>query len=423
MTRTIQIPFGKGFQTLHVPEERLRAVISPKHGEEAPGDASAIVQAALEAPIASPRLKEIAADKNKILVITSDHTRPVPSRVTMPLLLKEIRSGNPQAQITILIATGMHRDTTPAEMNARFGEEIVRNEKIVVHHARNDAEMAYFGVLPSGGELWLNHLVKEADLVVSEGFIEPHFFAGFSGGRKSILPGVAAARSVRYNHNATFIASPKARQGILDGNPIHKDMAWAAQAAGLRFILNVTLNEKKEVTAAFAGDPIEAHRQGCEKCLEHSRVEPVVSDIAITSNGGYPLDQNLYQSVKGMTAAEKCVRQGGRLILCAEVSDGHGGEAFYRWFADRQSAEEVEKDILDVRNEDTEEDQWMAQILARIMRRASIIYVTGEKNRKLVEDMHMTWAPDADTALKMATDALGENAGVTVIPDGVQVTL
>ena len=421
--RTIRIPYGRGSQQLHIDEERLSAVIAPRHLNAEKRDQAAIVKEALQHPIESPRLSEVARGKRHVLVITSDHTRPVPSRITLPALLAEIRSGNPQAEITILVASGMHREMTQEEQLERFGEEIAARERIVVHRAADDGEMAYFGVLPSGGELWLNRLAAEADLVVAEGFIEPHFFAGFSGGRKAILPGIASRRTVMYNHNARFIRDPRARQGILEGNSIHADMAYAAQRAGLAFILNVLVDGNKRIVEAVAGDPVLAHREGCRRCEAACRAEPVVSDIAITSNGGYPLDQNLYQSVKGMTAAERCVRPGGAIILCAALGDGHGGEAFFRWFSERDGPEAVARDIEGVPPEKTTPDQWQAQILARVMCRARCWFVTGESDRSLVEDMHMRWAPDVDTALAEASALLGQQASVTVIPDGEGVIL
>lgn len=418
---TISIPYGKGAQTLEVEDSRLRAVLVPRRGPSRTGGQSAIVQAALENPIGSARLCELAKGRQKILVITSDHTRPVPSRITMPLFLKEIRRMNPDVELRILIATGMHRPTTEAELRAKLGGDIVSSETIVIHDAEKDEDMRFFGILPSGGELRLNKLVAWADLVVAEGFIEPHFFAGFSGGRKSILPGVAAKQTVLYNHNAVFIRHPQARQGNLVGNPIHRDMLYAAKKAGLRFILNVLIDADKRVIAAVAGDPEEAHEQGCALNKSLTQIDAVISDIAVTSNGGYPLDQNVYQSVKGMTAAEACVRKGGAIILCAALGDSHGGEAFYRWFADRENAAHVTRDIESVPPERTFMDQWEAQILARVQSRATCYFVTGEENRALIEAMHMIWQPDANTALREATKQLGANASVTVIPDGVGV--
>ena len=423
MMESIRIPYGKSQQVLHIEAENLKAVLTPRHPEKTDAAQEELVREALLHPISSPRVSELTEGKKNILLITSDHTRPVPSRVTLPLYLAEIRLRNPDANITILIATGMHRPTTEAELRAKMGDEIVDHEKIVVHYAQKMEDMAYFGVLPSGGELWLNRLVREADLVVSEGFIEPHFFAGFSGGRKSILPGVASAKTVLYNHNAQFLQSPCARQGILEGNPIHRDMFFAAEKAGLRFILNVILDENKHVIAAVAGDLDAAHKAGCEMSKKMTAVKAVMADIAVTSNGGYPLDQNVYQSVKGMTAAEACVRPGGAIIMCAALGDGSGGDSFYHWFADRSGSAEVKKAIENIPPEETVMDQWEAQILSRIMEKAACWFVSGEENRALLEAMHFRWAPDADTALQEATEMLGAGTTVTVIPDGVSVIL
>ena len=417
----IEIPYGKRTQPLNVEDSRLRGVLTPAHAAHVDADQQLLVRAALENPIGSAPLHEIARGKNKVVVITSDHTRPLPSAITLPLYLAEIRKGNPDADITILIATGVHRAPTEAEKLAKYGPAIVENEKLLVHNASDDASLVFMATLPSGGELWLNKLVAEADLVVSEGFVEPHFFAGFSGGRKSILPGVAGRRTVLYNHNASFIHARESRQGNLDGNPIHRDMAFAAETAKLAFILNVLLDGDKRIIAAFAGDSVKAHEAACELCRQQTSVPAVEADIVVTSNGGYPLDQNIYQCVKGLTAAESCVREGGVIILSAGLGDGHGGEAFYHWFADRKDANEVMRDIVNVPAGETHMDQWQAQILARVQQKAFCIFVTEEENRQMLEDMHMGWAPDMDAAMRLASARAGENASVTVIPDGVGV--
>ncbi|MBE5809830.1 MAG: nickel-dependent lactate racemase [Clostridiales bacterium] len=417
----IEIPYGKGTQPLNVEDSRVRGVLTPTHTEHVDADQQELVRAALASPIGSAPLHEIAKGKDKVVVITSDHTRPLPSSLTLPLYLAEIRKGNPDADITILIATGVHRSPTREEMFAKYGPAIVENEKLLVHNAGDDASLVRMATLPSGGELWLNKLVAEADLVVSEGFVEPHFFAGFSGGRKSILPGVAGRRTVLYNHNASFIHARESRQGNLQGNPIHRDMAFAAETAKLAFILNVLLDGDKRIIAAFAGDSVKAHEAACALCLQQTRVPVVEADIVVTSNGGYPLDQNIYQCVKGLTAAEACVREGGVIILSAGLGDGHGGEAFYHWFADRKDADEVMRDIVNVPAGETHMDQWQAQILARVQQKAFCIFVTEEVNRAMLEDMHMGWAPDMDAAMAMASARIGEAASVTVIPDGVGV--
>ncbi|NLI21405.1 MAG: nickel-dependent lactate racemase [Clostridiales bacterium] len=420
---TIDIPYGKTCQRLILDDARLAGVLRPSG--EALSDVSpeTIIREALERPIGSPPLSELARGKRRVLVITSDHTRPVPSRLTLPPMLAAIRQGSPDADIVILIATGMHRPTTEAELRRKLGDGIVDREAIVVHDARRDEDMSLIGTLPSGGALRVNRLVPWAELVVSDGFIEPHFFAGFSGGRKSILPGVASRETVLYNHNAGFIAHPLAAQGSLNGNPLHRDMAYAARTAGLRFILNVLLGDGHRVIAAFAGDPEEAHAAGCALSLRLTRVMPVEAEIAVTSNGGYPLDQNLYQAVKGMTAAEACVKPGGAIVMCAALDDGHGGEDFFNWFALRANPAEVARDIAQVPPEETRMDQWEAQILARVLGKATCFFVTGEENRALVERMHMRWAPDVNAAVAAATALLGDSARVTVIPDGVGVVV
>lgn len=228
-------------------------LVSELHDYKAPMEGSRLVQEALEHPIGTPRLCDMAIDKKKVVVISSDHTRPVPSHIIMPLILKEIRRGNPDAEITILISTGLHRETTREELESKFGPEITENETIIVHDCDDTDNMVCLGKLPSGGNLYINKLAVEADLLVAEGFIEPHFFAGFSGGRKSVLPGVASRETVMYNHNSAFIGDPHSRTGIIEGNPIHNDMLYAARVAGLDFIVNVVIDSAHEPILQWRG--------------------------------------------------------------------------------------------------------------------------------------------------------------------------
>ena len=303
----ISFPYGREFIDFDIADERLQGVlVSNLHHYEAKGDPQSLVEEALANPIGSPKLSELAKGKKNIVLIASDHTRPVPSKVIVPPMLREIRKGSPDADITILISTGCHRGTTKEELISKFGEEIVEKEKIVVHDCDN-SPLVHIGTLPSGGGLIINKLVVDADLVCSEGFIEPHFFAGFSGARKSILPGIASRTTVLANHCSEFIDDPHARTGILEGNPIHKDMVWAARTAKLAFICNVVINAEKEAIYAVAGDMEEAHKAGCDFLSSLCKVDAKPADIVITTNGGYPLDQNIYQAVKGMTAAEASV--------------------------------------------------------------------------------------------------------------------
>ena len=418
----IKIPYGREQLSLEIEPEQLKAVLEPESkAPEVKRTEQDIVRQALAEPIASPQLSEIASKAHRVLLITSDHTRPMPSKITLPILLDEIRSQNPDVQVKILVATGFHRLTKPYELIARFGQKLCDKEEIIVHDSRDKKHLVFKGKLPSGGELWLNDLVDWADLIVAEGFIEPHFFAGFSGGRKSILPGIAGTATVLANHCAAFIASENARTGNLQDNPIHKDMLFAAEKVGLAFILNVALDANKKIIRAFAGHPDKAHRLGCQFVSRRAIVRRQLADIVITSNGGYPLDQNIYQAVKGMTSAETCVREGGVIIMVAACEDGHGGEAFYRWFAEAKIPQEVTAKIARIAQKDTLPDQWEAQILARVLTKCTVILVSNFCNPEVIRTMHMLQAPDIATALKMAREKMGEKADITVIPDGVSV--
>ncbi|MBP2642542.1 MAG: hypothetical protein H6Q67_429 [Firmicutes bacterium] len=423
MATTIRIPYAKSYLEAELADNELLAVLESKaHNYRAEADETEIVRQALQQPIGSPRLSAMVKGKQKIVIIASDHTRPVPSRIIAPLLLKEIRKGNPDADITFLIATGFHRSTTTEELINKFGEKIVREEKIVIHDCRDDASMVHVGTLPSGGSIFMNKLAMESDLLLAEGFIEPHFFAGFSGGRKSVLPGVVSKETVLYNHSAKFIASEKARAGNLDGNPLHIDMLYAAKVAKLAFILNVVIDANKKIIKAYSGDMVEAHAAGCAFVGDLASVKAVPADIVITSNGGYPLDQNLYQTVKGMSAAEATVKQGGVIIICSACNDGHGGEDFYKWFAEEPGgARKVMDKIMKIEARHTIADQWEAQILARIQLKATVIVVTDCCEHKIIEDMHMKTAKTLPEAIKLAKSIIVKASSFTVIPDGVSV--
>lgn len=418
----IKLPYGKEFLDVNIPDERLNAVlVSDMHHYKAEKSQTELVREALENPIGTPKLSVMAQGKNKVVIIASDHTRPVPSKVIMPLMLAEIRKGNPKADITILISTGCHRATTKEELEAKFGPEIMANEKIYVHDCDDESMLVNLGKLPSGGDLIINKLAVEADLLCSEGFIEPHFFAGYSGGRKSVLPGIASRVTVVYNHNAGFIASDKSRTGIIDGNPIHRDMLYAARIARLDFICNVVINSDKEAIYAVAGDCDLAHRQGIDFLNSQCKVKSVPSDIVITTNGGYPLDQNIYQAVKGMTAAEATINKGGVIIMIAKSNDGHGGEEFYKTFLNEKDVVKMIEEFLKRPSEETIPDQWQSQIFARILKDVKVVYVSDAEDN-IVSDLHMIPAHSVEEAIEKADEILGnKNSKITVIPDGVSV--
>jgi len=418
----IQFPYGKTKISYSFEEARLAGVLTSALEEYVPGCAPEyLVKEALANPIGSLPLREIARDKKNIVIIASDHTRPVPSKIIIPAMLEEIRSTTPDAQITILIATGCHRETTQQELIDKFGNTIVEQEHIYIHDCDEQEKLVNIGTLPSGGKCEINSLAMEADLLLAEGFIEPHFFAGFSGGRKSVLPGIAGRTTVISNHCSEFIDSPYARTGVLENNPIHQDMLWAAKKANLRFIVNVVLNEEKKVIYAVAGDPEQAHAEGVQFLSSLCGTDAVEADVAITTNGGYPLDQNMYQAVKGMTAAEATVKKGGVIIMLAQSSDGIGGAHFYHQLADEPDIHKTMALFRSRGRSETVPDQWQTQILLRVLMHAKVIYIS-DMDDDTIRKMHMLPAHSIDEALALTKKLLdNEDFKITAIPDGVSV--
>lgn len=421
MQRTIPIPYYTSTLVLHVEEENLKAVLTAKmHGFHAEKSQEQLVLDALEHPVDSPRLRTLAEGKRKIVIVTSDHTRAVPSKITLPLLLKEIRSGNPDADITILIATGLHRPTTEEEQRRMFGDEIVDHEKIAINNAFAPEQFVELCVLPSGAVFQVNRLAAECDLLVTEGFVEPHFFAGFSGGRKSILPGICSERTVNENHSYKAVSHPRSNSGMLKDNPIHADMLCAAKAVNVQFIFNVALDGEKKIVAAWAGDLEKAHEAGVAFIRQWSQCPVVTGDIVVTSNGGYPLDQNLYQSPKAMATAEACAGEDGVIIMCCSCCDGMGG-AHFGQLIQRGTPDEIDRYLSSIPPEKTIPEQWCTQVCVRVLRKHPVILVTTFLNHDEVRKANMIPASTPDEALEIAYRLKGEHASVVVIPDGVSV--
>ena len=421
MQRTIPIPYYTSTLALHVEEENLKAVLTAKmHGFHAEKSQEQLVLDALEHPVGSPRLRTLAEGKRNIVIVTSDHTRAVPSKITLPLLLKEIRSGNPDADITILIATGLHRPTTEEEQRRMFGDEIVDHEKIAINNAFAPEQFVELCTLPSGAVFQVNRLAAECDLLVTEGFVEPHFFAGFSGGRKSILPGICSERTVNENHSYKAVSHPRSNSGMLKDNPIHADMLCAAKAVNVQFIFNVALDGEKKIVAAWAGDLEQAHEAGVAFIRQWSQCPVVTGDIVITSNGGYPLDQNLYQSPKAMATAEACAGEDGVIIMCCSCCDGMGG-AHFGQLIQRGTPDEIDRYLSSIPPEKTIPEQWCTQVCARVLRKHPVILVTTFLNHDEVRKANMIPASTPDEALEIAYRLKGEQASVVVIPDGVSV--
>ena len=420
--KEILFPYGRDHVKGFVNEDNLIGVMESKLAGTAPkAPESEIVKSSLNSPIGTKRLGELAKGKKNVVVISSDHTRPVPSKIIMPNIIKEIRDHEPDCKITILVATGCHRATTKEELLERYGEDIVKNIPIVVHDC-DDPECVDMGTLPSGNHFFLNKTAAEADLLVAEGFIEPHFFAGFSGGRKAVLPGVCARGTVMYNHSAGFIADSNSRTGVLKNNPIHLDMCQAAQKAKLAFIVNVVLNAKKEIVGCFSGDSVAAHQEGVNFIKSLCACKRQEADIVITTNGGYPLDKNVYQSVKGMSTAEMCCKDGGVIIILSKCNDGHGAQSFYEMLKAEPDNQKLLKAILSRAPENTIADQWQTQIFLRVLTKFKVILVS-DYDEDLVRDMHLIPAKDVNQAITMALDMAGMDAKILAIPDGVSTLI
>ena len=419
--KTVNFLYGRTTFDLEVPDDtpvltsNVDALKSDKDGYE-------IVKEAMDHPIDSPHLYELAKGKPDCTIIISDHTRPVPSQDILPHMIRELRCGNPDIKITLLVATGFHRPTTVEELRGKLGDALYEEFKdnIIVHDAHDPSKNIKIGNLPSGPDCIIDKVAYNASLLVAEGFIEAHFFAGFSGGRKSVLPGICDAVTVMGNHCGEFIASPYARTGILDKNPIHEDMVAAAEMAKLAFICNVVIDEDKKTVAAFAGNFKTAHRKGVDFLSGYCAVKPAPADIVITTNGGYPLDQNLYQSPKAVATAEACCKDGGVIIMCASCIDGMGGTHFEKLIVNG-SVEEIDEYLSKIPPKETIPEQWCAQIYSRILKKHTVILVTTYLDHDLVRKANMIPASSPDEALQKAYDLVGKDASVVVIPDGVAV--
>lgn len=414
MGHVLRFPYGKSFLELDTTAYGDVQLIEPKD-IQAEEEERAIVRRALEHPIGSKSLKELTKDVKKILIITNDNTRPMPSKITLPEIIDSFYYDKRYYDITILIATGLHRKMTEEEKRMQYGDEICDTYPVINHVAIDEEQLVSLGVMSTGNELWVNRLVAESDLVISEGFIEAHFFAGFSGGRKSILPGISGAKTIMGNHKPENIASPEATGANLCGNPIHLECTEAAKKAKLAFILNVALNQDKKIIEAFAGDPVEAHKVGCEFVKKTMSVEVKSTDIVITTNNGYPLDRNLYQVVKGIDTASKVVKEGGVIIVAAQCMDGVGHKKFEDLILSCSSTEELYEKMSVA---PSMIDKWQVQVLAKAMKKQTVILVSEGISKELTERMFFVYAKSLEEAMEKALELKGKDATISIMPEG-----
>ncbi|MFW6150028.1 MAG: nickel-dependent lactate racemase [Chloroflexota bacterium] len=411
MTTEFYLPYGDGSIRAGVPARNLRFVLETADVPGLSDERAAIVQA-LRNPIGAKPLRDSVTRGDKIVVLTTDNTRACPDDRLLPPILSELECSVRRKDITILVALGLHRPLDNHELAGLLGRDIVENYTVLNHDAE---DVSYIGRTSRDTPVEINNRVLEADFIVSTGFIEPHFFAGFSGGRKSIAPGVFSRRSAYVNHGYRMIADPRSCAGILDGNPIHEDMVEQALMARLGFIVNVLLNQERQITHVVAGDPTAAHEKGCEleRQVAGVHVDGEV-DVTITTNSGAPLDLDLYQTVKGMDNASLITREGGVVIIASSCSDGVGPQQFVDLHASASSPTGV---LEKIEREEPIGVQWQNQILARTQLNNEIYLLCGLEDR-LVEQVMVTPISSVEEGLDRAFHKLGRDARVAVIPEG-----
>lgn len=410
----VRLAYGQGHLDVDFPPDRT-TVIQPSHRPGLPDEKAAMLEA-LQHPIGAPPLRELIRPETRICILFTDITRATPNHRLIPWLLEHLAE-HPRENIVLLNQTGTHRPNTRAELERMLTPEVVRDYRVINHECENEADLVPCGTTHDGTPALLNRHAVEADLRIVTGFIEPHFFAGFSGGPKGIMPGVAGLRTVMSNHGYRNIGDPRATFGVTEGNPLWEELRAIARRTGPAFLLNVTLNEQREITRVFAGDLLEAHKVGIE-FVRASAMQRVKApfEVVVTTNSGYPLDLNLYQGVKGMSAGARIVTEGGTLILAAECREGvPGGSPLDQLLRSGRSSEEILAMLATpgfVRPE-----QWQAQIQALVQRRAKVL-LHSQLPEDVVRICHLTPCPDIAATVRQELDRFGPQARVAVLPQG-----
>ena len=410
----VRVAYGHSGLFIDVPDDAavIRSVKVPGLGDEA-----GAVRRALHEPIGAPPLADCVRPGDRVVVTHSDITRPVPNDRIVPIVLAELEAaGVRREDITLLNALGTHRQQSDDELRVMLGDAVVDTYRCLQHNAFDDDGLVSLGTTSAGNPVRLNRLVMEADHRVYTGFVEPHFFAGFSGGPKAVLPALAGQESVLSNHGRDMIAHPNATWGVVEGNPIWEEMREVALRTMPAFLVNVTVNPQHEITGVFAGDLLAAHAAGCRFVREHAMVGvDAPFDVAITSNNGYPLDQNLYQTVKGMSAARRIVREGGAIVMCAACQDGLPDHGRYAALLAEAGSPQGVLDLLD-RPGFGEQDQWQVQIQALIQLHADVyVYSEGLSDEQIRRAL-LTPCRDLARTIDQLLERYGPR--ICVMPDG-----
>jgi nickel-dependent lactate racemase len=412
----LKVPYGQKFLQIEIPEDRLEVATSQP--VETLQDVNKSVKLSLEHPLNSQPLRFLLGKGKTICVIIPDETRSCPTKKILSSLLREFKACKPK-NIEIVIGNGLHRGMSKKEQRVILGKEIVGKYNITNHSATDDGQLIDLEQKTSyGTPVILNKIAWQSDLIVGVGLVEPHFFAGFSGGRKSILPAIAGKTAILHNHSYDMINHPFATYGQMKGNPIHNDMIEFMNCSNLHFIINLSINNKSETTKIFSGNPHNAHHHAVHFVNTYSRVKlHSAPEIVIISNGGYPLDRDLYQSVKGIATASKVVKNQGVIIIVTKCRDGLGGHTEFMNLL--QTATTPREVLKEIEGKEPLVDQWQAQILAKIMKKVNVIVVTDGVKRSVLEKMMMRQVNTIEEALEIARGMLATNKPrILVIPEG-----
>jgi len=414
----IKLAYGQTGLTFDLPDRANVTIIEPKYVDGLADPVEAI-RSALRQPIESLPLKELVNPTDTVGIIFSDITRPTPNHLLLPVLLKEI-DDVPDEQIILFNSTGTHRPNTDAELRKMLGDEIVDRYRIVQNDAHDRDSHVQVGTTIGGNDVWLHREFVNCDIRIPTGFIEPHIFAGFSGGGKAIMPGLALLETIMRNHNAQNLDSPLARWGITTGNPLLAEVREAAAMAKPSFLLNVTLNRNKQITGVFAGDFEKAHTQGCAFVKEVAMVSvPQPFDIVVGSNSGYPLDLNLYQSLKGMSAAAQVVKPGGSIIMAAECWDGIPDHGEYKQLLHQAKSPAAMLDMVRTPGFQRQ-DMWQLQIQGLIAEQADVFFYSHNLSDEQITKAHLNPCRSIDTTAAELLKKYGPDATVCVLPEGPQ---
>jgi lactate racemase len=414
----VRLAYGEKALNVRLPRERT-TVVEPQFRPGA-ADQRAVLRDALRAPVAGPPLRALIKQGQTVAVSLCDSTQPQPRHLMIPALLDELEGIVRLEDVVLLVATGTNRANTDAELRAMLGDDVVASVRVVNHNARDDDSLVWCGKHGKDVPVWLNREWVRADVRITTGFVEPHFFAGFSGGPKLVAPGLAGLETVLTLHNAARIAHPKATWGVINGNPVHDDMRTIAADTGVDFAFDVILNREHQIIEAFAGDLLPMHRAACASAERLAmRPVPTLFDVVVTTNSGYPLDQNLYQAVKGMSAAAKIVKPGGLIICVAECREGFPDHGSYREVL--ASSASPQRLLADIETRPhTVPDQWQAQIQAKIQSMARVAVRSDYLSREDLRSAHLAHCADVEQAVLDELAVVGPNARVCVLPEGPQ---